>query len=714
LTLDGRIGLNLYRDGRRPATQGGRFGPSEQMRNPGGFEQSVILDRLDGGVGAIERMVPHTYPLAIDGCTRFSRAWTPSGEIIHLPALAAFVGENPARIRAMLTWQDPTNSNLDVLLVGSGSVFYKVEGPNYTLAEPVGMVEPGEEIEDMVIFEGVMLASTTHVASGLPGHLYASMNGDTWISSSAVLGESPPGIPAYRQHLMVTYQVINDVGAYRLIANDSPYTFRFIATGDTATTMANILNDSAWAGSAPGIYTVGDRSARITNMAGSPLVGFFCKEDGVYHIGPDGRSARIADWSDSVHRTNGEVFRFAYGGLYASHVRWGLVRIDVANLQVQWQTNACAPGANLPRVVPSSGQTTAFTMDGEWMVVSIFNGTDSYIFYGRPNEITERVAMINLSSPQALNWHGSEGTFWNKRITYLQQATLGPADRPLLWVGWETINPPTPEHPLGDPSLPPHGTPGLSNISLPKYGTPLEDWIMGGPHRFQPLSWLYYPRQDWGDERGTGPYAGWASVRKVFNRLDLTAEHLFRYHVWIDAYMANQGGPDLFFDRADKELSLWTHVGRFDEGERLSLVPGKSIQSGLKAGLMLRGYGERDKPFAFYGAKLRGTPLLEQSERRQYRVTFGRSRKANQAMDMRERLTVLNEMWALQWADPVTLLDQYHIPMVIDIEPTMSYEDVTEPNTGEPTIVLTFTCRVIRRAFYWGAGYRFGSDVMWS
>jgi hypothetical protein len=68
----------------------------------------------------------------------------------------------------------------------------------------------------------------------------------------------------------------------------------------------------------------------------------------------------------------------------------------------------------------------------------------------------------------------------------------------------------------------------------------------------------------------------------------------------------------------------------------------------------------------------------------------------------------------LQWADPVSLLDQYRIPLVIDIEPNMSYEDVTEPNTGEPTIVLTFSCRIIRRAFYWGAGYRFGSDIMWS
>ena len=199
--------------------------------------------------------------------------------------------------------------------------------------------------------------------------------------------------------------------------------------------MANILEDTAWAGEG-GDYPVGDRSARITNVAGSPLVGFFCKEDGVYHIGPDGRSARIVDWSDSVHRTNGEVFRFAYGGLYASHIRWGMVRIDVANLQVQWQTNACAPGANLPRVVPSSGMTTGFTMDGEWMVTSIFNGTDSYVFYGRPNEITERTAMINIQSPQALNWHGSEGTFWNKRITCLsRRPSVRPTVRCSGWAG---------------------------------------------------------------------------------------------------------------------------------------------------------------------------------------------------------------------------------------------------------------------------------------
>src|SRR5215471_8619173 len=105
MTINDTIGLNLYRDGKRPAVQAGKFGPSEQMRNPAGLEQAVILDRFDGGVGAVERMVPYTYPLAIDGCTRFSRAWTPSGEISYLPPLPSYTGIAPSRIRAMLPWR---------------------------------------------------------------------------------------------------------------------------------------------------------------------------------------------------------------------------------------------------------------------------------------------------------------------------------------------------------------------------------------------------------------------------------------------------------------------------------------------------------------------------------------------------------------------------------------------------------------------------------
>ena len=149
------------------------------MRAPGGFEQPVILDRLDGGVGAIERLVPHTYPLAIDGCTRFSRAWTPSGEITHLPPLAAFGGVNPTSIRAMLPWND-------TLLVAAGAVIYKITYP-YTLAVPVETVAFGEVVQDMLVFEGVLLASTTSLATGGPGHLYASMNGDDWVSSTSAI-----------------------------------------------------------------------------------------------------------------------------------------------------------------------------------------------------------------------------------------------------------------------------------------------------------------------------------------------------------------------------------------------------------------------------------------------------------------------------------------------------------------------------------------------
>lgn len=691
MTLDGRIGLNLFRDGRRPAVQGGKFGPSESMRNPGGVEQSVVLDRLDGGVGAVERMVPNTYPLAIDGCTRFSRAWTPSGEITHLPAVSPYSGIVPGRIRSIVQFRDK-------LVVGAGRLIYWLDYP-YTVPVAMGVVGPTEEVEDLIEFEGCLLAGTRDLLSGEPGLLYGYDEVlNAWISGLDVTSGTIETAPR-RQHLVKSYQVIDDVGAWRLTGNDTPWTFRFVAVGATGPqVLDDLLTESVWVGDG-GKYPVGDYSARITNMAGSPLVMFFAKEDGVYHVGPDGRAARVVDWSGSEHPQNGEVFTFAYGGLYASHVRWGLVRVDVANLQVQWQTNACAPGANLPRVVPGSGRVTAFGLDGEWLVASVFNGTDSYTYYGRPVEITERTAMINIQSPQALNWHGSEATFWGLRATAVKQATIGPADRPLLWVGLEPAG--------GGPS-------SLAYVSLPKHGTPLEDWLLGGPHRFQPLSWLYYPRQDWGDERG-GPYGGWASVRKVFNRLDLTADYLERYATWVDAYMATGGGHMLFWDRAlDSEATLWTPVGRFDEGDRMSLVPGKAIQSGLKASLMLRGYCERDRPFAFYGSKLRGTPILEQSERRQYRVTFGRARKANQGQDHRELLSVLNELWALQWADPVPLLDQYRLPLVVDIDPTMSYEDQTGPSTGEPQVVVTFSCRIIRRAFFWGAGYRWGSDVVWS
>src|SRR5262245_25659386 len=274
MTLDGRIGLNLYRDGRRPAVQGGKFGPTEQMRNPGGLEQAVVMDRFDGGVGAVERMVPNTYPLAIDGCTRFSRAWTPSGEIIELPPFEPYLGGRPGRIRSILPWRD-------TLVVGSGQVFYLLGHP-YLDPVPMGRVGDNEEIQDLLEFEGVLVAGTTRT-DGTPGRLWAYDEPTlTWICD-------PLGL-CTRQHLVKSYQVIDDVGAFRLTANDTPYSFRFVATGGAATAAA-LVDDTTWVGLGAGgehLYPVGDKSARITNLAGRPLGVFFCKEDGVYHVGPDG------------------------------------------------------------------------------------------------------------------------------------------------------------------------------------------------------------------------------------------------------------------------------------------------------------------------------------------------------------------------------------------------------------------------------------------
>ncbi len=678
MVLADEIGLTLYRDGKRPSVQGGRFGATEAVRSPGGVEHPVVLDRLDGGMGATERLVPNTYLQAIDGCTRFSRAWTPAGEKIMIGTLPNGSGGRAAgEVRAMYTHGED-------LLVGAGGVLYRLSYP-YTTPVVEATVDATEEIQDIIEFEGVLVMGTRLIASGLPGRL--------WVKSAGVWTRSPS---VNAQHLVKIYMTINNVGASRLVTNDTRTTFIFVATGGGAITAVTLLDGSAWSGSG-GLYPVGESTAPITNLVGAPLVMFFVKTDGVYHVGPDGRAARIADWSDSVHADNGKVAFFAYGGVYASHVRQGLVRVDVANLQVQWQVNACAPGANLPRVSPISGEVTAGTMDGEWIVVPVYNGTDGFVCYGRPNEITERVAMINIASPQSLNWHGSEATFWGQRPTCVEQATIGPAKRPLLWVA--TME---------------GATPRLWNVSLAKYGTPLEDWLMGGPHRFTTESWLYYSRQDWGNPN-EGRAEGWASVRKVFNRLDLHGEYLERYVAWIDAYMANSEGHAMFWDRAlDPDTSPWTQVGRFDETERVSLVPGRSVQSGVKASLMLYGHGERDHPFAFYAAKLRATPLIEQSERRQYRVLVGRVRKANQSQDTRDRQYVLNQIWALQWSDPVNLVDHNGTPLVVQVEPGMSYEDVNDPSTDEPTTAITFTCRILRRPFIWGAGFKWGSDITWS
>lgn len=671
MTIDETIGLNLYRDSKQAPVQAGRFSQSEAMRAGQGLDQPVIFDRLDGGLGAIERLIPNTYALGINACTRFGRSWLPSGEIVTMGALPSGSGGRvPGEIHAFA--EDGND-----ILIAAGGVLLRTTSP-YTAFTVELTVNPTEEIRDVTIYNGIPIVGTFHPADGTPGQLWVYHTG-AWHNSTS----------ANREHFEVTYFTITGSGAYRLISNDTQFSFKFIATTDPLV----LLNDATWSSDAGAGYQVGDRVHPITNLVGAPLVMYFIKTDGVYHLQEDGRSARIADWSDSIHPRNGKAAIFAYGGIYASHGRWGLVRVDVANLQVQWQTNACAPGSGMPRVSPINGQITDLAMDGEWIVALVWNGTDTYTCYGRPNETTQQVEMIAIKSPQTLNWHGSEATYFSQKGTAILQASVGATNRPLLWTGLLT-----------------GGTPSLAQVSLPDNATPLEDLINGGPHRFATESWLYLPREDWGDDNG----AGWASVRKIFTRLDLNAEGISRDVTWIDAYMATQSGHDIFWDRALDDTSLWNFVGRIDDSDRISLVPGAVVQSGIKASMMFRGFGDRVAPFSFYAAKLRAIPMMEQQERRRYRVMVGPVRSANKSRDRRNRAAILNRLWALQWADPVTLDDHAGVRLIVKVEEGMSYDEFYDQQTKDWVTSVTFTIRILRRPFYWGTGFRWGTDVIWS
>jgi hypothetical protein len=308
--------------------------------------------------------------------------------------------------------------------------------------------------------------------------------------------------------------------------------------------------------------------------------------------------------------------------------------------------------------------------------------------------VSQVIALDSLKSPQILNWHGSEGTFFGQRVTAVDQASLGPANRPLLWVASMQ-----------------GAVPVISNISLAAKGaTPLEDWILGGPHRFQNESWLYLPREDWGDDTA----AGWQTAKKIFTGYDMWAEYLERDVTWIDAFMSTSEGYGIFWDRALDDASLWYLIGRMEAGDRSHFVPGQIVQSGIHASILMRGYGQDNKPFVFHSSKLRGIPVVEQQERRRYRVIVGRSRKRGGALDRRSRGAILNRLEGLQWADPISLLDQNDTKFIIKFEEGLSYDEILDPQTKEVLQTATFTVRILRRPFVWGTYARWGTDIAWA
>jgi hypothetical protein len=678
LLLDDTLGLTLFRDGRTPAASGGAFGQASAGQAAGGRDQRVIWDRLIGGMGGTERLVPHSYPMGIDVTTRFGRVWTPGGEITRLGVLPVGSGGRAA---------GEINPNCivevgDDLLIGAGGVLVRLTNPygsaNMTVETTVGATEV---ISSIMIYQGLICVGTTVVSSGAPGLLYVK-NGGSWAANTARF-----------QYLAQAYFSIAGVGEYRLAGNDTTHTFKWIATTNPVT----LIDGTAWTSDGGVGFSVGDATHPITALVAAPLVMYHIKRDGVFQMQPDGRAARVVDWSNSIHPNNGKHAVFAYGGIYVSHGRQGLVRVDVANQQVQWIDQACAPGSGMPRVIPINGDINSLTLDGEWLAGVVYNANlnASFVCYARPNDVSQKLAMETIQSPQSLNWHGSEASFYGQRVTAIDQASIGPAHRPLLWIG------------AMEGSLP-----VLFNVSLPALASPLEDWINGGPHRFTTQSWLYLPREDF----GANPETGWAAATKVFPRLDVNAEYTERYVSYLDVYMSTRSGHEIFWDKAENpDATLWSLVGRIDDAERTSVVPPVSVQSGVRAAVMFRGFSDRQNPFAFNSAQLRALPLTEQAEQRRYRVTLaGQVRKKNRSLDRRDLGASLNHLIGLMQADPVSLLDKYNIHLTVKILEGMTWQEVTDPVTKEPTTMVDFTCRVMRHPFFWGTHSRWGDGSVWS
>lgn len=695
ILLDDQLGLQLFRDGKSPAAQGGSFGQAVATAPTGDKDQYVVYDRLVGGMGGTDRLIPHSYALGIDVCTRFGRVWTPGGEKTDVaPFPLGFGGAPPGPIRSMKVIGNS-------LLIGAGSVLYRLDEP-YTSAVVEQTLDPGDEITQIVVYQNFICLGTQLKADhSTPSALYVKHPTLGWTRSGSVPGH--PTLPmAKRKYLCQAYFRVDGgqgvVGEWRLDGTDTNFSHKWIATTDPL----NLLDDSAWSsnpslGAGAG-YAVGDATNPITSIvAGGVHVIFHAKTDGVYQMQPDGRSARIVDWSNSLHPNNGKQAIFAHGAIWASHGRQGMVKVDVANQQIQWTDQACAPGSGLPRISPISGFMTALGLDGEWLVGNVWNGRDSFICYGRPTQIEQQLAMETIQAPQPLTWHGSEATFWSEQVTAVFQASIGSANRPLLWVA----------------ALAADGvTPLLHNVSLPATGSPLEDWIHKGPHRFTTDCWLYLPRED----LGANEQAGWANAQKIYTRLETNVEHLERYVTYLEVYSSTAMGHQIFWDLAtDPGTTDWTFIGRLEDSVRASMVPPISVQSGPQDTIMLRGHSTADHPFAFNSLKLRAMPLSEQAERRRFRCLLaGNVRKRNQTMDRRDQYSLLNQMMGYMEADPVSLLTRHNVRFVGKVEEGLSWQEVTDPQTKEPSVMVDFTFKILRRSFYYGQGQRWGSAITWS
>lgn len=274
-----------------------------------------------------------------------------------------------------------------------------------------------------------------------------------------------------RHRLASVYWATTDgVSVQRLVATDAT---------DLAWTAVPLTTDPMTSGNWTAASQIGEGVYGCGAVVSTGRHVYLSTYGGPYDLDDLGQTVNLAPYHiDQLSDKNGLACYYWDGSLLFGSAT-GVDAVDISQPGIkQGIANWAMPGASvgIPNETPIWGRPTAFTNDGGWVVMAVYNGADSFVVYGK-----KRVR-LGFPGPGEWVWHGAVATFKNQQILHLKVRTVTIAGVPSrrLWIS--TVNTAGTVARLFWQSVPLTTTPrqDVVNVTAHRFGTPVVCYLTPG------------------------------------------------------------------------------------------------------------------------------------------------------------------------------------------------------------------------------------------
>jgi len=597
-------------------------------------EEPLVMDTFHLGFGYSWRLLTGTYAYAENADCRFPRLVLPGPEVTV---------QNIAGTSAPRCGQDYNGD----FYFGAGGQIWRVPGgtgtPVVDFTLPAGQVAWSMDTFIGNMYVGV---STGQSSMAAPGPLLRNAAG-TWTGG----GPNRKAIA----HAWYQAQASGTFGAWQLIGSDS------------ASSVSNAATDPMTAGNWGATISVGDTTYGINSLVSDQGHIYVAKTNGLHDVdGSTGFTPNLMPFYEAaIDDENGVSSICANGSIYVNDIA-GLFRMDVSGGSTTGRITTVTPGHGLPNETPIRGKITAMTSYGPWIIAAVYNGTDSYIMWGR--DIMQGDAGTSPfgygagygPSPSAIGpnpmlWHGALISLPNQICRMLSISGL--TSPPRLWLG--TYNTLT-------------STASVQWCIIPRTENPMQDIECTFATDWE----VHIPGQDW-----THPV-----TTKDLLQIDVQADGLNSTSTIDFAVAADDGSLQDF--------------GTADVSPQCSVV-GADDFFGRRLAICMDGHNPSYAPIAVRAIMLRAQLRPALRRVRTYDVLLGEGNEDRMGgRDITRPLNEYRKLEPLQWGGRVKLRDEFGEGWDVLVLPPIQRKVIflrgeSGKGTGEPVIVATLQLKLL-------------------